>query len=206
MIDLSNNNGTHHDFHKAYFVGQRRLYVKVTQGNSFIDLTEKTLRVSAIAAGFKVGGYHFADDFDQSPEDQAAFFVSHLPKLDYRVHLRPCLDLEIGTADAELGVWATRFMAQVKKLTGRQCLIYSYASFLQLCKFQKAPGPLWLAAYGRNDGREYPFFIPGPWQGVAAHQFSSRATVAGIHGLCDISHIFNFDRFDMKPLILPWRA
>src|SRR4029077_11584148 len=126
-----------------------------------------------------VGGYWFSDDYDEAPEVQAARFVAHLPKRDYRHHLAPVLDIEIGEPDVELGQWAVAFLATVKKLYKAQPLIYSYASFLQLCRFSKAPAPLWVAAFDRNDGREHPFFVPRPWKYAAAHQYSSRAHVFG---------------------------
>jgi hypothetical protein len=37
---------------------------------------------------------------------------------------------------------------------------------------------------------EHPFTIPRPWKGVAAHQFSSKARVAGCADPVDISHEF----------------
>jgi GH25 family lysozyme M1 (1,4-beta-N-acetylmuramidase) len=78
----------------------------------------------------------------------------------------------------------------VRKATGVRPIIYSYGSFLESCRFPTPPAALWLASYGRNDGKEYPPTTPRPWKRLAAHQFSSNGRVAGCSGPVDISHVF----------------
>ena len=197
MIDLSNNNGNPklHDWHKIFTVsGQRRAYLKAVEGTGFVDGTFVQMRQDAIAAGLKVGAYYFTHPLDESPKAAASFFLEHLAASPLRrAHdLRPCLDVEAGPASAGVGKGVTDVAAYMAAHTGVDPLIYGSAGFLQDCKFRRAPGPLWLAAYGKDDGHEYPIApLPHPWTpaGYAAHQFTSRARVAGVHGLCDLSRV-----------------
>lgn len=192
MLDLSNNNATGHNFKAAYVKGgQRRVYLKRAQGVHFTDTAYPTLRTAALKAGLTVGAYDFLEPLKSTPE-QAAAYLLRLVKLPL-VHgrdLRVALDCESGTSDPRVGAWIAHVARIVKERTGVAPLIYGSGYWLEACKFKTAPGPLWLAAYGRNDGREYPVGkLPAPWLKAAAHQFTSTAHVAGINGACDLSHV-----------------
>lgn len=193
MIDLSNNNGTGHDFKTAYVKGgQRRLYLKTVEGTGFSDPTYARMRRSALAAGFHVGGYDFLHPLEASAQAAADFFLARLPSpLVKGRDLRPALDVEWGHPSAQVGRWVTDVAAIVHAKLGVKPVIYGNGWFLQACAFPSAPGSLWLAAYGRDDGKEYPVGrLPAPWQVLAAHQFTDQAHVVGIVGHCDLSHVF----------------
>jgi lysozyme len=194
MIDLSNNNGTGHDFRRTYQAGQHRLYLKVTEGTRFRDPDYRQLRKAAQLAGFLVGGYHFAHGL-ASPREEADFFLEHLGARPAAPHgLVPCLDLEYQTPgpSARLGRWAIEWLHQVRAGTGMHPILYGSPYYLQECEFPHPPAALWLAAYGRDDGKEHPYMIPHPWKAIAAHQYADSATVPGIRGRCDISRVLDF--------------
>lgn len=199
MLDLSNNNAADQNFTVAYRKGgQRRVYLKCCQGVDFVDKTFTGLRERAIAAGLKVGAYDFLEPLHATPEAAAEFFLKHLPVLKGGRDLRPCLDVEYGTATAEVGEWVTDVAAAIREATGLQPLIYGSGYFLEACKFKSPIGPLWLAAYGRNDGKEYPVtMVPAPWSSYAAHQYTSEAKVLGITGPVDLSHVFTPSAIDI---------
>jgi lysozyme len=190
MLDLSNNNGPV-DFKRVFQAGQKRVYLKLTEGVTFDDPKFADLRRRARAAGLKVGAYHFARGIPagNSAKDEADHFLRKLPSLS-NDDLRPALDLEFKTPSAEVGDWAKEWLSLVRKATGVRPIIYSFGSFLQSCRFSTPPAALWLASFGRNDGQEHSFSIPRPWKGVAAHQFSSNARVAGCSGRVDVSRVF----------------
>ena len=193
MIDLSNNNATGHDFSKAFVKGgQRHVYLKRCEGTGFVDTTYPTMRKAALAAHLKVGAYNFLHPGQASPEEAATFFTDLLElPLKPGIDLRPCLDVESGTPDASMGAWVSEVASLVKRNVGCAPLIYGSGFFLQSCAFRSMPGPLWIAAYGRNDGKEYPVnMVPAPWKSYAAHQYTSEAHVVGINGACDLSHVF----------------
>lgn len=193
MLDLSNVNGTP-DFHRIYHAGQRRVYLKASEGRTYVDKTFRARRLAAYRAGLKVGAYHFSHSEANDPVVEARFFCAQIGRLRPGKDLRPCLDFEIGLPSAK---WAEKFIGEVTNRLGVKPIIYSYANFLERAHFQRIPAPLWLASYGRNDGKEHPFLIPKPWKRIVAHQYSSRARVAGASGYVDISHVFNFKALDV---------
>jgi lysozyme len=192
MIDLSNNNASGHNFKRAYTQGgQRRVYLKAAEGTTFIDSTYRRLRTAALNAGLKVGAYDFLHPLETTPSEALSFFMKRLthglmPGRD----LRPALDVERGTPTTKMGEWVKEMSGIFYKETGVRPLIYGSGYFLESCRFAAAPGPLWLAAYGKDDGRDYPISkVPKPWKTVAAHQYSSRGNVAGIQGYVDITNV-----------------
>lgn len=192
MIDLSNNNAGGHDFKRAYAQGgQRRVFLKAAEATNFIDNTYKGLRTAALGAGLKVGAYDFLHPLEATPSEALSFFMKRLTHgLKAGRDLRPALDVEKGTPSAKMGEWVKEMSTLFYKETGVRPLIYGSGYFLQDCQFAAAPGPLWLAAYGKDDGREYPVsMVPKPWKTVAAHQYSSRGNVAGINGHVDVSNV-----------------
>lgn len=193
MLDLSNNNSTGHDFKTAYVKGgQRRVYLKRVEGTHFVDTTYPALRQAALKAGLHVGAYDFLHPLEAPPKDAADYLLSQLAlPLKPGRDLRPALDCEWGSPSVAVGQWIVTVAKFVVSKTGVKPLIYGSGYWLEGCGFQTAPGPLWLAAYGRNDGKEYPVGkLPAPWQTLAAHQYTSTAHVVGINGPCDLSHVF----------------
>jgi lysozyme len=191
MIDLSNNNGTP-NFQRIYEAGHRRVLLKLAEGSNFVDHKYGLFRTLAHRAGLRTGAYYFAHPQTTDPRVSAGFFLRLLGRhLRPGYDLRPVLDLEYSTPSPAVGRWATTWIKEVRRVLGVTPIIYSYASYLEGCKFSVAPAPLWLASYGRNDGVEHPFSIPHPWTEICAHQFSSEARVAGVPGRVDISKVFN---------------
>jgi lysozyme len=191
VIDLSNNNGAV-DFARLYQAGQRRVYLKLTEGTSFVDPTFHELRHRALGAGLMVGAYHFAHPHERRAAAELEHFLGQLPQpLELNRDLRPCLDIEQAPASPQVGIWLRSFARDFLARLGLRPLIYSTPSYLESCHIgSPAPGPLWLASYGRDDGVEHKFKIPRPWTLVVAHQFTSRGRVAGVHGPVDVSHVF----------------
>lgn len=193
MLDLSNNNAMGHDFKKAYAKGgQRRVYLKRCQGVTFVDTTYPTLRRSALAAKIKVGAYDYLEPLKSTPAEAAQYLLKLIgtPLVRDR-DLRPALDCEYKKPSEQVGKWIADTARIVTRETGVKPLIYGSGWWLQDCAFRSVPGPLWLAAYGRDDGREYPIDkLPSPWKALAAHQYTSKGQVVGINGKCDVSHVF----------------
>lgn len=205
MLDLSSNNGNV-DFDRVYAHAkptQRRVYVKrsgdETSDHQYLNPTWAGYRRDALKAGFLVGGYHYATT-RVTPSESVSFFLSNLGRLDLARSLRPAVDFEDGTPSPDKGRWILEWQRLFANRLGYPAVFYSYPAYIQGLALPGKAGrwPLWLASYGRNDGREYPYQIPAPWKTVAAHQYSSQARVAGIDGLVDISHVFNG-----RPLSIP---
>lgn len=199
MIDLSNNNGAV-DFRRVHAAGIRRVYLKATEGAGFVDKTHIHRRVQAQTYQLLTGEYHFARPSQSSPRVEAEHFLSNLPEpLRKGRDLRPCLDLEDPDTKAapRVGRWAQEFIRYVQRHREHVCLIYGSPYYLEACQYPVKGTPLWLASYGRNDGKEYPFKVPRPWTHVAAHQFASTARVPGVEGHCDVSRVLHPHEIDV---------
>lgn len=177
FVDRSNVNGPD-DYSKAPVT---HIYLKATEGTGFVDQTYQARRQQALAAGAKVGAYHFAGHADAATE--ADFFLSKIeaPKPG---ELRPCLDLESNQTRA----WAERFASRVKTRLGYYPTLYGSTSFIAPLRAGSSvlkECPWWRAEYGPNDGK--PHALAGGDMGAAAHQYTSVAAIPGISGHTDAS-------------------
>ena len=197
IVDVSNLNGTI-DWslvarpQKLGGAGINGAFVKASEGTDFVDKVFQTNRGGAALWGVHVGAYHFArpDLHPYEPEREANHFCDVVGKLGAD-DLRPVLDLEVRPRQItmqQLGSWARKWNAVVKKRLGVWPIFYSYSSFIQEMRAETPIGDgLWLANYSRNDGFEHPYQVPSPWQHAVAHQFTSRARLPGYVGLVDMS-------------------
>lgn len=181
FVDRSNVNGAD-DYRVA---GVHHLYLKATEGTTFIDASNANRHAQAAAEGVAVtGDYHFADLDD--PAAECAFFLSHA-----RVHtpgqFRGCLDLERGTVITDVA-WAESWVAAYREHVGHLPVVYGSTSLIAplraASKLIRAC-PWWRAEYGPNDGADHP--LEGGALGAAAHQYTSVAHVTGLAGDVDRS-------------------
>lgn len=160
------------------------VYLKASEGHTYVDSTFADRRRAATRAGLRVGAYHFARK--GSPEAEAAHFCSVVRSLERR-DLRPALDAEVDPGPS-WAPWARDWNTTVERRLGTLPLFYSYPAWIEAMRAGKPIGAgLWLASFGRDDGHEYPYRVPSPWRRAALHQYSSRARVSGVSGLCDVS-------------------
>ena len=190
IIDLSNNN-TVRDLSAARKNGVVGVWLKVSEGRTFIDPDYQRYRKMALDAGLRVGGYHFARPDLMGGSFQARNFVALLGKVGRR-DMRPVLDIEVNdrrSIPLELENWCRDFVKDVRDRTGVCPIVYSNAPFLQSMQCAKPFGcGLWLAAYGADDGKEHPYGLPKPWTGAVAHQFTSKGRIIGIDGNVDLTY------------------
>ena len=199
LIDLASGNGRV-DWPTLARHGIAGAWRKATEGATYNDPGFGPARQAAHAAGVPLGAYHFARPDRNTAEAEAEHFCRMIGEV--REHeLRPALDMEHpagvdreewerAVAKVDLEAWARAFNHRVKAELGVGPIFYSYSSFiLEHVKPQHGPigYGLWLAVYDRNDGAEHPFTVPPPWKRAVAHQFTSRARVAGVEGFVDLS-------------------
>lgn len=196
LLDLSNNNATP-DFRAVAADGIAGVWMKVTEGVGFIDDTYFARRHAAIAAGLRVGGYHFFHPATDAVS-QALFFAEHLGPIGPN-DLRPALDFEQQTnVPAAHAVEVARVFNQAfRRKTNVGPLFYSYTAFIHELDPNTPIGyGLWLADYGSDNGSEHQAAVPPPWKRIVAHQFTSKGTVPGCHGPVDVS-----SAADLRPLL-----
>lgn len=146
VVDVSNNNG-HVDFAKVKADGAVGVWLKVTEGLSFVDATYESNRAAAKAAGLIVGGYHFGHP-KNDPAAELAFFLSHL-KLE-KGDLLPVLDLETsdGSIASRVHSFGLSFLNGLKAKIKDTPVLYSGEFFMSQYGLLDAPARKWVADYG----------------------------------------------------------
>lgn len=168
--------------------GQSYAFVKATEGEGWVNTHFVADANAAAAAGLKVGAYHYARPATD-PARQAADFAAQLALVPGQT-LPPVLDLEVaeGKSPQQLIEWTRTFTSELKRLTGRTPMIYTYRYFwadnmANTTEFSEMP--LWLAAYQNT--------APAPmggWDKIAFWQRSDSGRVNGIAGNVDMN-LFN---------------
>lgn len=189
-IDVSHWQNTI-DWKKVASAGKRFVFLKATDGHDYLDPTFATNRAGARANGLVVGAYHFArpDPSRGDAIEEARWFVS---QADPRPgNLLPVLDLETSKGLDQQGItlWARRWVAEVRRLTGITPLMYTspygWASRTGDSRALAREGvPLWVAHWGVDS----PLLPAGDWDGNGwrVWQYTSDGHVAGIQGRVDL--------------------
>jgi GH25 family lysozyme M1 (1,4-beta-N-acetylmuramidase) len=175
-------------------VGYDRVFLKATQGDDGVDPTFGARWREAGELGLARCAYHFAE----AEDDGAADFDHFIAVVNAAGGLGPadllCLDSEdspnIGRADEHAREFTNRAAARGHPngclYTGRW-----FADPANLRPDDLAPGwrRLWISYYGTAADDAIP--LPAGWtrDQVIARQYTDRATVAGVSGLCDANRV-----------------
>ena len=170
-------------------------FIKATEGTHYINPHFRSDTIEVIDSNTPVGFYHYARPSSSTNDarKQARFFV-HVTGIDNGVKsLPPVLDLEEdeGLSADELISWTKAFVDEVKTLTGRDVMIYTYPNFWKdsmanTTQFNNLP--LWIAEY--NKGITPGYTLPGGWNTWTFWQYTSKEEITGIAGDVD-GNIFN---------------
>ena len=180
--------GTPIDWSKVRTDGQSFAFVKATEGGDWVNPHYVEDVQAAHAAGLKTGAYHYARPSTDA-KTQAANFAAQIALAPDQT-LPPALDIEVdeGKSAAQLEQWIEEFTSELKRLTGRTPMIYTYKYFWmgQMNNSQKfSDMPLWLAAC-QDQAPE----AVGGWKKLSFWQRSGSGKVAGIPTDVDMN-LFN---------------
>jgi lysozyme len=159
------------------------VYIKATEGTSFIDPMFQTNVRGAREAGLTVGAYHFARFTSKQDAVQEArhFFSTVKP---HSLDLPYVLDLEIdhGLDAEQLSLNAFLFLETLQTLTHFKPMLYTSTQFAKdhLATSLK-DYPLWIAHFDRE--------VPGEngiWDKWTVFQFTNRGVLPGIKGSVDL--------------------
>lgn len=186
-IDISNWDGTV-DFDKVKKDDIDVVYIKATEGNFFVSPTFKIQYAGAKAARLSIGFYHlFRPSTEEDALSQAEHFCSTINGKSYNCKL--ALDLEVNNKlDKDtLSKLADIFLKEVKKLTGKEVVIYTYTNF---AKFNLttllSSYPVWIADYKTTTPASNPI-----WDSWIGFQYSDSGLVKGINGYCNLNVFTN---------------
>ena len=187
--------GTPIDWSKVRTDGQSFAFVKATEGGDWVNPHYVEDVQAAHAAGLKTGAYHYARPSTDA-KTQAANFAAQIALAPDQT-LPPALDIEVdeGKSAAQLEQWIEEFTSELKRLTGRTPMIYTYKYFWmgQMNNSQKfSDMPLWLAAY-QDQAPE----AVGGWNELSFWQRSGSGKVAGISTDVDMN-LFNGSKQQLR--------
>ncbi|WKE49750.1 glycoside hydrolase family 25 protein [Corynebacterium tuberculostearicum] len=187
--------GTPIDWSKVRTDGQSFAFVKATEGGDWVNPHYVEDIQAANAAGLKTGAYHYARPAGDA-KTQAANFAAQIALAPDQT-LPPALDIEVaeGKSAAQLEQWIEEFTSELKRLTGRTPMIYTYKYFWmgQMNNSQKfSDMPLWLAAY-QDQAPE----AVGGWNELSFWQRSGSGKVAGISTDVDMN-LFNGSKQQLR--------
>ncbi|GGE56991.1 lysozyme [Pullulanibacillus camelliae] len=179
-IDVSHWQGDI-DWQKVKQAGKSFVFIKATEGPSFVDPMLKKHHNGAKSAGMKVGFYHFARFTSEKEAVQEAQHFLETTKGLSR-DLPYALDIETNNASlskSTLSKAALAFLNHIKQIHGKNAiLLYTYTSFAKTHLDASLKSiPLWIAHYGvKKPGNN------GIWNTWQYFQYSSNGTVPGIKG------------------------
>ena len=156
------------------------VFIKATEGTSYPRLTYfKENAPKALAAGLRVGAYHYAKfSAVAEAEKEAAYFISSIK--GHQLNYPAVLDLEENKGEASktaLTKAAVIFLDSIKE-AGYTPMLYTSKSFLDnsLDESKLDGYPLWIARYSSLLGREADIW-----------QHSDSGKVNGIEGKVDMN-------------------
>ena len=207
-IDVSNWQGNV-DWEEVASDGYTFAWVKATEGMTYMDPMFFNNMENGINANIVMGAYHFARPDNNSPQEDAANFLSVAENYIGNGFLPPVLDLEnpysggqaillteIFTSQ-ELTAWVSEWMESVESQSGVTPYIYingNYANYLDPSLITYG---LWFA---QPDESTNPPSNIGSWEDWGFKQYSWWGSINGLVGDVDLN-IFNGSLGEFNELI-----
>jgi GH25 family lysozyme M1 (1,4-beta-N-acetylmuramidase) len=165
-------------------------FVKATEGTTYTNPYFAADFAAIKRAGLIRGAYHFARPTSSTTTAvaQAAKFVKVAGRMGLAGDLPPVLDLEVNNnvSPAALIRWTGAYLSEIKRLTGREAIIYTGPYFWKT-KMANSTAftnhPLWAASY--TTSKTLTLF--GGWGFYTFWQYTSSATMRGLPGKVDMS-------------------
>lgn len=187
-VDVYSGNGTI-NWNQVKAAGYTFAYAKATEGVGYTDSQYLNYAVNGVAAGVKMGAYHFARP-DLNPTNagaisEANYFLSIAQPYIVAGQLPPALDLEgsyleTSFTSAQLTAWVQNWMNTVQSATCLTPVLYIGSSTCSYVNSSLNTYSLW-----RDDLSGSPTTAPaniGVWTTWAINQYSWTGTVNGIAG------------------------
>ncbi len=126
-IDISSWQGNV-NFKKVKDSGIEIVYIKATEGISYVNNYFSSSYKNAKEQGLKVGFYHFfLGGID--PKAQARHFVNTIGNREFDCRLAIDIEQTNGLDKTSLTSSAIIFLEEVKKLTSKGIVVYTYTNF-----------------------------------------------------------------------------
>ncbi|MCI8345918.1 MAG: LysM peptidoglycan-binding domain-containing protein [Clostridia bacterium] len=164
------------------------VYMKSSEGRSFIDPYFNQNYTNAKANGLKVGFYHYLiARSNEEAIEEARFFVSVISGKEPDCRLAMDFESFGNLSVEEINQIGITFMTAVQNLSGKEVIIYSNTNDARnIFSGELTNYPLWVAQY-----EVYEPTPNGKWSTWAGWQYTSTGEVAGISGHVDRNKFTN---------------
>lgn len=170
------------DFKKVKQDGIEVVYIKSSQGFSYIDQKFERNYRNAKENGLKVGLYHFVTARTEAEaRRQAQFFVSLASGKN--IDCKLAMDFEqFGSLNKEeINRVGLAFLKEVERLSGKQPVLYSNAfTANNVWEGENTNYPLWIADYGVERPQNN-----GTWEKWTGWQYTDKGRISGITDYVD---------------------
>lgn len=187
------------DWPKVRATGQRFMFAKATEADSYKDPTLGANWKGAKSAGMLRGAYHFFR-CQVDPKKQAKNYIDYLKSMKDDGELPPVLDLELsdGMTKDKIIPRVKTWLDLVENAFGRKPIIYSGYYFLQDSLSEAGGGPpawakdypLWIAQYPHQYVEGTSPSLPRGWFKWTFWQYSEKGRLNGINANVDLD-VFN---------------
>lgn len=164
------------------------VYMKSSEGRSFVDPYFNQNYTNAKANGLKVGFYHYLiARSNEEAIEEARFFVSVISGKEPDCRLAMDFESFGNLSVEEINQIGITFMTAVQNLSGKEVIIYSNTNDARnIFSGELTNYPLWVAQY-----EVYEPTPNGKWSTWAGWQYTSTGEVAGISGHVDRNKFTN---------------
>ena len=159
------------------------VYIRASEGTSYIDPYFMDNYRGAKENGIRVGFYHFLTaTTTEEAEREAKFFVSNIKGLEPDCKLAMDFEVFNGLGREEINRISKVFLEKVEELSGKECVIYSDASNARDVFDEELAKkyPIWVADYFVDEPANN-----GKWDSWVGFQYSDKGRIKGISGNVD---------------------
>lgn len=187
------------DFEAVRTSGVQVVYIRTGEGAEYVDAYFQSNYDKALAAGMKIGFYHYVTaSTTAQAQQQAEFFYSLIR--DKQTDCCPAMDFESfpGLTDEEINRIGAAFMETLADRLGYAPAIYTDSyNAASLWDSSFSAYPLWVADYGVTQPES-----TGPWTTWDGFQYTDRGQAPGVSGYVDMDY-FKDSIFVTRPAPLP---
>lgn len=171
--------------------------MKATEGKSYVDPSCDTFFQQALNLGKKLGIYHFANNSDNTAEQEAEWFITNTR--GYIGKAIPVLDWEDSGHTNDVA-WALKWLQLVEEAYGCKPLIYMSESVVNANDWSSVANAnygLWVAKY-RDNNADYNYDMSNAgnkpsvkyWSFYAIWQWTSSGRLDGYNGNLDCDEFY----------------
>lgn len=194
VADYQHPGGAAIDWPQVAAAGYKFAFIKVSEGDYYVNPYYASDLSQAKAAGLYAAGYAFAVPNVSSGTSQADYALAndgytpdgHTLPLALDIEYNPYGSECYGLSSAQMVSWISAFTSEVQLVTGQLPIIYTTADWWETCTGDSTAfgaDPLWVAGYVSGNPP-----MPAGWGNWTFWQYTSRGSVPGISGNVDVSY------------------